>query len=62
MSKDAIMDVPDGYLVRLFGAVQAGDLVWSRIAGAWVEATRRVGLPIDSLPVKMVARKRQEHD
>lgn len=62
MSKDAIMNVPDGYMVRFFGTVQKGDLEWASLTERWQPAYFYLGHRIDSLPTPMVARKRREHD
>jgi hypothetical protein len=63
MSKDAIMNVPDGYMVRFFGKIRKDDLEWASLTERWQPVhLSLVAKRIDQLPSLMVARKRREHD
>ena len=63
MSKDAILNVPDGYLVRFFGKIRKGDLEWSSLTERWQPVhLSLVAKCIDQLPSLMVARQKTEEE
>jgi len=58
-TRDAIVSIPAGYLVRLSGPVIAGDLEWT-INTRWQPVhSSLVGARVIDLPGQMVARLRR---